>query len=233
MLFTMLSSLQDWTGWYEVALFLCHCPLDDLRRDLPSGLNLDPNLAGDTGYPLILSFGAVEDAHPRSLEINLLNYCESFSAVPGIYAQQSGPYLHPLLGYLNKILPVLLGRASGYPKMWSRVERKGRESFHVQTTLGAHPVLDARFQLAPQSKPALENARVQRLIPYLHPNVIGRSLFGGFAKTIFTFDWESGTAWDIESATLDLHDDLFAPGFHDKTLELGVHARVPWRLRTA
>lgn len=240
---------QDWTGSYLVTLLVYKAPVEDIRKVTPAGMSLDETLISNGDYPMVLSFGAIENARNRNFTFLGINYLEAFSAIPGIYLKDPekgsvGPFLHPLRGYLNQLMPVVLGWVSGYPKVWSRVDFQ-RDSLHadhdaflVNSLLTNKEVISARFELSPIYQVGSDNRRLQKIVSLLYPNIVGVSLFGNPIRTIFEFAWEEAVAWDIVSVKLDLDSNRFAPSLKGTTswqqiahdVWPPVRIKVPWRL---
>jgi hypothetical protein len=213
-------SWLDWTGYYTITLVTVRTRMEAAAKALPKGLKLTPS------YPILLSIGIIEDARPRLGTWIGVNYYEVFSAIPGVQLEQPGggsigPYLYPYRGFLNRLLPVFLGRLSGFRKYWDRVQVEAAkaalgttpksEEFSVKTLLGGNPVMDGQYTYGAPG-PAEPNQRVDAMRQLLPPNIIGVNPFGKLCRSSFDFQFDRGLAWDVTQARIDLRVGDLIPG---------------------
>jgi hypothetical protein len=245
-------SERDWTGLYAITILVVNTDIEAARDALPDGLELNPEYAQGSQYPILMSFGSILNARPRVGGSIGLNYLEVFSAIPGVRLRnqpQSGPFLHCYTGYLNHIIPVLLGRIAGYRKFLKRISLTHGsttvhgDGFEVKQCLSGRTILSAKFQASRQYEPALKNKRVKLLSTLIPPDIIGVDLFGRLIRTKFQFLYGLGSARDITAASVTASTKNFIPG-RTGPIQLGdvssfswderyLPARlfVPWRLQ--
>jgi hypothetical protein len=247
-------SQKDWTGFYTITLLVLRSATEDVRKALQDvRLVLDESYAEDGLYPTIVFCGAVQNARPLRGGAIGFNYLEVFSVIPGVRLQQPdggslGPYLYPYKGYVNHLIPCVLGRLSGFPKVWDRVSltRSGSgitsDGFSVSQLITRKPILSGRFSLDSGIKAAPNNSRVGMLSRLLPPDIIGVNFFGKLVRTSFKFYYEQGTAQDVNDADVQIYARDLIPGISDPTSykQIGwsendnryrpVRLFVPWRL---
>ena len=194
-------SWLDWTGYYTITFVTVRTRMEAAAKALPKGLKLTPSYALAGMYPILLSIGIIEDARPRVGTWIGVNYYEVFSAIPGVQLEQPGggsigPYLYPYRGFLNRLLPVFLGRLSGFRKYWDRVQVEAAKAalgttpksgeFSVKTLLGGNPVMDGQYTYGAPG-PAEPNQRVDAMRQLLPPNIIGVNPFGKLCRSVLRF----------------------------------------------
>jgi hypothetical protein len=218
---------RDWTGYYTISILVLTTRIEAARAALPKGLRLDESYGSPNGsYPVLVSFGVIENAHPSKGSAIGFNYYEAFSAIPGVQLDQPksgppGPYLYPYCGYLNRLLPVVLGRLSGFRKFWERVSvvrwtgDSTRDGFTVKSLLSGNPIMDGQYTIEKKLGLAAPNPRVQHMQKLLAPNIVGVNPLGNLARSVFSLGFDKGVSWDISHAKLNLHDD-FIPGIKGK-----------------
>jgi hypothetical protein len=246
-------SEKDWTGLYAITLLVVRTRTEAVRSALPGGLTLDESYGSDGWYPIVIACGAVQNARPRFGGAIGFNYLEIFSAIPGVQMQQPnsstlGPYLYPHKGYLNHLIPVVLGRLSGFPKFRKRVSSLRSptsvtsDGFRVNNLISGEPLLSGKFTLDAKVEPALANCRVQRLSTLLPPDIVGVTIFGKLVCNSFEFYYDQGTAENVD-ADIQIDAGDFIPGisnsisyndiawFDNDDRYRPVRLFVPWRLR--
>lgn len=254
-------SERDWTGYYTISLLVLKTRIEAAKAALPKGLRLDESYGSAGMYPILASFGIVEDARPRIGGKIGFNYYEAFSAIPGVQIEQEhkgpiGPYLYPYRGYLNSLVPVVLGRLGGFRKDWECVtytQAKGDKrsyQFAVKGLFSGKPILEGEYEADAEMGFAGSNPRVQRMEALLPPNVVGVNPLGKLVRNVFRFDFATGFAWNLSKAVMQIHVEDFIPGIespivvnYDKNADavntvlwsknnefLPVRAFVPWRL---
>jgi len=219
-------SWLDWTGYYTITFVTVRTKMEAAAKALPKGLKLTPSYARAGMYPILLSIGIIEDARPRLGTWIGVNYYEVFSAIPGVQLEQPGggsigPYLYPYRGFLNRLLPVVLGRLSGFRKYWDRVQVEAMQTdpgispksgeFSVKTLLGGKPVMDGQYTYGDLVL-AEPNERVDAMRQLLPPNIIGVNPFGKLCRSVFDFRFDRGLAWDVTQARIDLRVGDVIPG---------------------
>src|ERR1700733_2768153 len=115
-----------WTGNYVATFLVKDVKLADTQSVLRKGMSLDPQFIRDGSYPVVLGFGTFENARSSRYRFLGLNYNEFLAAIPRVFMPSAkyryqGPYLYPYRLYLNRLMPTIFGRLSGYPKNWERV----------------------------------------------------------------------------------------------------------------
>jgi hypothetical protein len=224
-------SLKDWTGYYTITFLVVGCKMSDAEAALPKGLALDKSYGQQNGsemlYPVLLSVGSIEDAHIRVGSFLGINYYEVFSAIPGVELEQGegprGPFIYPYRGYLNRLLPVVLGRLSGLRKFWERVSvatvsgaggtpPSNTEMFTVRRLFSGNPILDGEFEFGASLGVSDLNRRVQTLAELLPPNIVGLGPFGKAIRTVFDFRFDRGLAWTVTRATVNIRVPDVIPG---------------------
>jgi len=256
-------SLYDWTGYYTITLVVLQTTQAAAAAALPQGLHLIPSYGVGGKYPILLSIGNIEDARPRVKGSLGFNYLEVFSAIPGVELDSSPdgvvvPYVYPYRGYLNQLIPVVMGRLSGLRKYWERVNVRqspddpdgtpNSESFEVKSLLFGKPLLDGNYSFPEKLGLAEPNSRIGQMERLLPPNIIGVNPFGKLCRNIFNFRFDRGLAWDVDQATINIRVAGVIPGIDQPvTIEypprnalaivwqsdnryMPVRAFVPWRL---
>lgn len=257
-------SLNDWTGYYTISLVVLEIATQAAAAALPKGLRLNPSYGAGGKYPILLSVGSVEDARPRVGGSLGFNYYEIFTAIPGVevdnvLSEAVVPYLYPYGGYLNRLLPVALGRLSGFRKHWERVTLQqypnnpeispNRETFDVKSLVLGKPILDGSVTIQQDLGLSAPNCRVRKMAQLLPPNIIGVDPSGKLRYSIFSFFFDRGVAWNIDQATINIRIADVIPGvnqpvtieyppqestmvWHQDDRYLPVRAFVPWRLQS-
>jgi len=117
-----------WTGNYIVTFVIASIQATQAQSVLAPGMTLEKSLitSGDGAYPVVLGFGVFENARSSRYPFLGLNYTEFLAGIPRVYMPDKkypypGPYLYPFRLYLNRIMPVIFGWLSGYPKVLKRV----------------------------------------------------------------------------------------------------------------
>lgn len=257
-------SINDWTGYYTIALVVLQTTMEAAAAALPKGLRLNPSYGSGDQYPILLSIGSIEDARPRVGGRLGFNYFEIFSAIPGVevdsmLSEAVVPYLYPYRGYLNRLLPVVLGRLSGFCKYWERVNLQeypdnpdmspNRETFEVKSLLLGHPILDGKYTFMQELGLSACNSRIKEMAKLLPPNIIGVDPWGKLRYSQFAFFFDRGLAGNVDRATINIRVSGVIPGVNRPvTIEypprtansivwqaddryLPVRAFVPWRLQ--
>jgi len=262
-------SLKDWSGYYTVTFVVVACKMSDAQAALPKGLTLDKSYGqqhgSETLYPILLSVGSIEDAHVHAGGFFGINYFEVFSAIPGVELEQGegplGPFIYPYRGYLNQLVPVILGRLSGLRKFWERVriatvtrsvaEQSSTDMFTVSSLFAGHPILDGEFEFGASLGVSDLNLRVQTLAAVLPPNLVAMGPFGKAIRSEFEFRFDRGLAWTVNRATVNIRIPDVIPGINqpvtitypptagasslvwpEDTRYSPVRAFVPWRLKS-
>ncbi len=267
---TKHSSLTNWGGYYTISFIVVGCKMSDAVAALPKGLTLNKTYAKPGGgsemlYPILVSVGNIEDAHLRAGSFLGINYYEIFSAIPGVELNQGegplGPFIYPYRGYLNRLLPTVLGRVSGLRKYWDRVRIATTSSttssppystdlFTVQSLFAGQPILDGEFEFGQSIGLSYINLRVETLQQLLPPNLVAMGLFGHPVRTKFDFKFEHGLAWEITRAKVNIRVPDIIPGMNQPVTitypptgdassivwpDCGfapVRAFVPWQLKS-
>jgi hypothetical protein len=257
-------SLYDWTGYYTITLVVVQTTQAATAAALPKGLRLNPSYGAGGKYPILLSIGNIEDARPRVGGSLGFNYYEVFSAIPGVEVDATldgvvAPYVFPYRGYLNRLLPVVMGRVSGFRKYWERVNVQqfpddpdgspNSETFEVKSLLSGKPLLDGKYSFLGELGLAGPNSRIRQMERLLPPNIIGVDPSGKLRRNIFNFRFDRGLAWDLDQAIINIRVAGVIPGVNQPvTIEypprsataivwqednryMPVRAFVPWRLQ--
>ena len=225
------SSTKDptqWTGIYVVTILATGSKLETVSKVLPPGFKVDPNLVKNGEYPVLLLFGCILDAANRIHPFLGLNYLEVFSAIPGVYIDSpdlnlgfSGPYVYPYRGYLNHLIPCILGWFASYPKSlkWIKHTRhsseENQDSFTVGPLFGSKPLVKAEFESDWEfQRLAAFRPNIDAIINLVSPNVIHKNLFGkGFVRSAFDLAFvETAVAWNMPNVGADIFDDDLFPG---------------------
>jgi len=263
-------SLKDWSGYYTITFLVLGCKMSDAEAALPKGLALDKSYGQQNGsetlYPILLSVGSIEDAHIHVGSSLGINYYEVFSAIPGVVLEKGegphGPFIYPYRGYLNRLLPVVLGRLSGLRKFWGRVRLAtvsggvaarptNTDLFTVGSLFTGKPILDGEFEFGASLGVSDLNVRVQTLAELLPPNIVGLGPFGKAIRSEFEFRFDRGLAWTVNRATVNIRVPDVIPGVNQPVTitypasasapglvwpedprYLSVRAFVPWRLKS-
>jgi hypothetical protein len=259
-------SLKDWTGYYTITFVVVETDIEATRQALPKGLKLNESYGRGGKYPILVSIGNIENARPRVGFWIGFNYYEVFSAIPGVELEQPGghtigPYLYPYRGYLNRLLPVILGRLSGFRKYWEQVDVEhfltGTEdspksaAFNVKSLLFGSPIIDGEYTFDRGFGLAGPNPRVELIAHLLPPNIVGVNPLGRLCRSMFDFRFDRGLAWNVTKADLNIHVGDVIPGitkpttityppppntntilWSDDARYAPFRAFVPWRLRS-
>ena len=217
----------QWTGVYIATILVAWSDFATVSKCLPKGLRADSGLIRSGRYPVTLLFGCMNDAMNRLYPFLGLNYLEVFSAIPGVYIETpdvpqdafNGPYTYPYRGYLNRLLPCVLGWLASYPKAWKRVEYHRQDqdspddSFQVLPVLGGKPLLTAKFESDADFQPLWYfKPRIADIVALISPNVIHANLLGnGFVRSSFNMSFlENAVAWNLPDVSVEISDpDLF------------------------
>jgi len=257
-------SIYDWTGYYTITLIVVQSTQAAAAAALPEGLRLNPSYGAGGKYPILLSIGNIEDARPRVGGSLGFNYYEVFSAIPGVEIDSTldgvlVPFVYPYRGYLDRIIPVVMGRLSGFRKYWERVKVQqfpddpdrdpNSETFEVKSLLFGKPLLDGKYSFKDKLGLAAPNSRIGEMEKLLPPNIIGVNPFGKLCRNIFNFRFDRGLAWNVDQATINIRVAGVIPGVTEPvTIEypppndvaivwrqderyMPVRAFVPWRLQ--
>lgn len=229
-------TLNDWTGYYTITFVVVQTDIEAARKALPKGLTLRDWYGKGGKYPILVSIGSIENARPRVGFWIGFNYYEVFSAIPGVELEQPGghtigPYLYPYRGYLNRLLPVILGRLSGFRKYWERVEvedvladieespfeNEKSAAFSVKSLLFGSPIMDGEYSFDQALGLAEPDSRVVHMAQLLPPNIVGVNPLGKLCRSMFDFRFDRGLAWDVTRVNLNIHVGDVIPGITTPT----------------
>jgi hypothetical protein len=241
-----------WTGNYIATFLVAAAKPTDAQSVLRKGMSIDQNLIFEGSYPVVLGFGTFENARSQRYPFLGLNYTEFLAAIPRVFLpdpkyRYQGPYLYPYKLYLNRLLPTIFGRLSGYPKFWERVsltrlaDPPNAYTFNVNKLLTGKALLELNFTVAPNYHNVRHFQRLSEVSRLLIPNIVASGFFNIPIRTFFDLDIPNATVWNIPTATLRLDDEsLFplSPGEHHwKGIQQepygAVRLYLPWRLTSA
>ncbi|HUK23479.1 MAG TPA: hypothetical protein VLV49_02785 [Terriglobales bacterium] len=238
-----------WTGNYIATFLIANVKPEDAQSILPNGMLTDPKAVHNGSYPVVLGFGTFENARSYRYSFLGLNYSEFLAAiprvsVPGGQYKYKGPYLYPYRLYLNRLMPTIFGRLSGYPKFWERVTLTGAGdppfdyAFKVATLLTGQPLLKLTFTASATVNKISHFPRFNDIRRLLIPNIIANGFFGIPVRTFFELDVANAMAWDLPAATLEVPDKNLFPVLPGKYTWKGIEQEpygavrvyLPWRL---
>lgn len=239
-----------WTGNYIATFLVAAAKPSDAQSVLRKGMSIDRDLAEDESYPVILGFGVFENARSLRYPFLGLNYNEFLAAIPRVFFPDGkypypGPYLYPYRLYLNRLMPTIFGRLSGYPKNWERVSIKTTDCsnyvFNVSNLFSGKPMLELNFSVSPQYHRIKHFSTFNQLRRLLIPNIVASGFFNIPVRSFFALDVENAVAWDVPTATLKIDDpSLFPvlPGVHtwqgiEQEFYGAVRLYLPWQLSSA
>jgi hypothetical protein len=241
-----------WTGNYIATFLVAAAKPSDAQSVLRKGMSIDSNFIIKDSYPVVLGFGTFENARSRRYPFFGLNYTEFLAAIPRVFQagpkyRYPGPYLYPYKLYLNRLLPTIFGRLSGYPKYWERVsltraaDPPNTYRFNVGKLFTGKSLLQLNFTVSPAFHKVRHFPRFSQIGRLLTPEIVARSLFDVPVQTFFELDILNATVWNVPTATLQLDDQsLFPllPGTHTwKGIQQETYGAVrlylPWRLTSA
>jgi hypothetical protein len=244
-----IKAKHCWTGNYIATFLVTFAPSKETQSVLRKGMLLDQELIKDGCYPVVLGFGTFENARSSRHPFLGLNYNEFLAAVPRVFMPDSkyryqGPYLYPYKLYLNRLLPTIFGRLSGYPKYWERVTLTHAAGpphtylFRVGKLLTGKSIMELTFTVSPGFDRVRHFPRFSQISRLLIPNIVASGLFNIPLRTCFDLDVANAVAWNVPTATLRIDDrSLFpvSPGNHtwqgiQQEVYGAVRLYLPWRL---
>jgi hypothetical protein len=244
-----LDAQHVWTGNYVATFLVASATPSDAQSVLRKGMALDPEFIKDGSYPVVLGFGTFENARSSRYPFLGLNYSEFLAAIPRVFMPSAkyryqGPYLYPYRLYLNRLMPTIFGRLSGYPKNWERVSLtlapKSADTyvFSVGKLLSGKSLLQLSFTVSEAFHRVRHFPRFNQISQLLIPNIIASGFFNIPIRTFFDLDVSNAVAWNVPTATLRVDDQsLFPvlPGTHnwkgiEQELYGGIRLYLPWRL---
>ena len=218
----------QWNGIYIMTILPARSDIQTVAKALPPGLHPDPALVTDGAYPVILIFGCINDASNRVYPFLGMNYLEVFSAIPGVYLDKldaasggfAGPFVYPYHGYLNHLLPTVLGWLASYPKVWKQVDyervsvESNHDSFRVRPLFGGDLLATVEIDSDENFEPLPTFPRIGMIERLLSPNIIHEKLIGsGFTRSAFDLSFfDSAAAWNLPHVELQVNDPKLFPG---------------------
>jgi hypothetical protein len=238
-----------WTGNYIATFLVASAKPSDAQSVLRKGMSIDQGLINDGSYPVVLGFGTFENARSTRYSFLGLNYTEFLAAIPGVCMpdpkyQYQGPYLYPYKLYLNRLMPTIFGRLSGYPKFWERVSLSCAPEpntfvFSAETLLTGKPLLNLNFTVSPMFHSVRHFGNLNQLSRLLIPNIVASGFFNIPVRTFFDLDIPNATVWNVPTATLKVQDNSLFPvlpgthnwkGIQQEPLYGAVRLYLPWKL---
>ena len=241
-----------WTGNYAVTFLVAPVKPCDAESVLCKGMSIDSKLILDGNYPVVLGFGTFENARSSRYPFIGLNYNEFLAAIPGVYLSDpkysySGPYLYPYRLYLNRLMPTILGRLSGYPKFWERVTLSVAPDpprtyvFKVGKLLTGQSLLEMTFTCANDYHRIRHFPKFNEIRRLLIPNIVASGFFNIPVRSFFSLDVTNAVAWNVPAATLKVSDPSLFPVLQkthtwkgiQQELYGAVRLYLPWQLTSA
>ncbi len=242
-----------WTGNYAVTFLIAASKPSDAQSVLGKGMSIDSNLIVDDSYPVVLGFGTFENARSARHPFLGLNYNEFLAAIPQVLLPDPkypypGPYLYPYRLYLNRLLPTILGRLSGYPKIWERVSLSPAPDpphtyvFKVGKLLTGQSLLELTFTCSDDFHRIGHFPKFNEISRLLIPNIVATGLLSVPIRSFFSLDLSNAVGWNVPAATLKVNDrSLFPvlPGTHTwKGIQQekrygAIRLYLPWQLTSA
>jgi hypothetical protein len=241
-----------WTGNYVATFLVATTKLSNAQSALRKGMSIDPKLVLNGSYPVVLGFGTFENARSTRYSFLGLNYTEFLAAIPRVFMQDpkypyQGPYLYPYRLYLNRLMPTIFGRLSGYPKHWERVslvrtaDTPNSYMFKVGKLLTGETLLELNFTVAPDFHNVRHFPRLSELSRLLIPNIVATGLFNIPIRTFFELDLPNAIVWNVPAASLRIADPSLLPllprtytweGIQQERYG-AVRLYLPWKLTSA
>lgn len=247
------QDIYQWTGLYVLSLLPAASTFETVSKALPKGMYVRPDLVSQGCYPVVLLFGAIQNAHNREHPFFGMNYFEMFSAIPGVYLKTpdprspgfTGPFIYPYRGYLNHLIPTVLGWLAGYPKHWKRItaDRQSlasvNDNFVIYPLLGGtNPILTANFTTSADYYSLKQFSRFPEIARLLSPNIIHGGMFGKHVMSAFDLDFDNSLAWNLAEVNVQINEPDVFPGLVGSHSWKGlqnefygaVRLLIPWRL---
>jgi hypothetical protein len=218
------GSFLDVLGTFTGLLLAGSVDTRDVTAVLPKGVVLPADAGPRT--PITLAFGYQHDVHPREL----------VAGVAGLgLTSAAGGAPCAVLGRLclNQLLPTILGRFMGLPKVLARATTEDR-AFRIRALL--RDEILASGQLTPTGS-------VQRpedapgfapVIASFAELAVSRSLFGTLLGADFEWHWKQGVLQEV-AGRIELSPGFaggcFDPGRVPPTATGAWRVRVPWTMR--
>jgi len=138
----------DTTGYYTLTMLASPQPRKLVAACLPLGLELCPCDTDPNSHPVFYTLGYQQDVRPIRGRFPL-DYLEVIVGIPCVRLKSPGnlypgPFIYMPSLYLNHMYPILLGRAIGYPKHWTRVTTTFN-TIDVRGILSNQLILNAAF----------------------------------------------------------------------------------------
>ena len=241
-----------WTGNYIVTFLIAAAKPSDAQSVLCKGMSIDSNLIVNDSYPVVLGFGTFQNARSSRYPFLGLNYNEFLAAIPRVFLPDpkypyAGPYLYPYRLYLNRLMPTIFGRLSGYPKFWERVtlsvapDSPHTYVFKVGKLLTGQPLMEMTFTCGDDYHRIKHFPRFNEIRRLLIPNIVASGFFDIPVRSFFSLDVTNAVAWNVPAAMLNVNDPALFPvlqGTHtwkgiQQELFGAVRLYLPWQLTSA
>ncbi|MCW5978361.1 MAG: hypothetical protein KIT09_09805 [Bryobacteraceae bacterium] len=228
-------------GTFIGSILLVSMPPGDIAPLLPAGVTLPPEAAQPSyRHPVNLAVGFQRDVHPDGLDLLPgSNYLECVIGVPDLYLSRprdgfSGPCATLGRLGLNQLLPVILGRVLGMPKVLARIHTT-EDSFAIKALLSPARLAQGRFEPFGAIHQPAEAPEFADIVRAFTQPVVSRSIFGGLTFTKFVWYWDMGELQKVE-ADVRLEgswgDGHFVRGASAQSNCQGAwRVRVPWTMQ--
>lgn len=230
------GSFLDVLGTFTGLLLAGSVDTRDVAAVLPKGVVLPDDAGSRT--PITLAFGYQHDVHPRGLSwLPGSSYLELVAGVSGLRlvsaAGGGGPCA--VLGRLclNQLLPTILGRFMGLPKVLARATTTDR-AFRIRALLSDEILASGELSPTGAVRRPEDAPGFAPVIASFAERAVSRSLFGTLLGADFEWHWNQGVLQEV-AGRIELSSGFaggcFDPGRVPPTATGAWRVRVPWTMR--
>lgn len=234
-------SIWDTRGFYTTALLFHYIDQEQVKKFLPKGLELDPEVVDAEGrYPVAYMFGYQQDLQRIWNKFPGVNYLEFGVAVlalrcPGTAGYQ-GPFMYMPRLYLNRFYPTWLGWLCGYAKQLARIS-VGPDHYTVKSFFKGKPILEAKFEPHGTIGGWREFPKFEPWRSLLSVPAANHFVDDGFLFLYYDWPWRYALMQPVDATVTVTTDDI--PGLPRGTYQFdgidsssagGLRLSIPWEL---
>lgn len=199
---------------YAAPIVPLEVPVGAIDALLPGGLERCEKPPGATNgtHPVLIPLAHNFDTRPSMFPLFAMNYLEFSVVIPGICRKGcSTPFTYIPILYLNRLLPILLGRiVYGFPKSAARISIDGAR-YRASTLFTGRELVTANLTPAGEPLPPAEFPHFAAIKPMLEYPIVTHLL--GLFYVCSTMRWELDTEARIQPVNGDLRlSPSFFPG---------------------
>jgi len=196
---------SDLRGIYLLTMTPSSITAEEARKILPLGMEMDPAKAPPDGkHPVMIAFGFQQHVRAAIAPPSVyFSYLEFVVFLPNVRLSKPrrgfrGPFTMMCKLYLNRLLPTILGRIIGYPKVLSRVETT-ETSYKIHSLFRGVPILSAEFKLAGDPMKLAASSNLRQFENAFSQPVGSRGMFGTMLCAFFQYQADQAQVQPVEA----------------------------------